>query len=529
VAALLLRAGAAVHHVRVDYDEGRYLDNAVHLLAGNGFATSTVAHFFGDPPRPPRPEDVSSPLYPIFLAGVFSITGVSFAAARAASVVAGAAAVFLTYAVGRRLFGAAPALAAAAALAVQPDQAIVGSWAMTEPIYTVGLLAALAAAAGLESPKERPPAVRRACLLGVLCGILYLIRQNGAAAAAALAALLVLGPLAPRERRARRALLGAAMAASAFVVCLPWFVRNVGVFGSPAFTRMKNIAWADHGRSLYTLGEGEPSLRAYLEEHGAAGLAANLIHRARRVAVLTVAGEEGPFRWLSVLALAAPFLPGLRRGSAVVLPPALLSAALLVGVAPWSGAVSRYLLPVRPLLYLAGAAVAGALLRLALGRLPAAGLRARRAPAAGALALLAAWGAVSGAPTYRAYMMSDQAAADATAREAAAWIAERTDPGDVILEGGYLHQYAFLFRRGVVWVPYGDLAALRQVARNYSARFLAVTPEVIRFRPQLAPHWRAEGRSIVEVARPDGLVPALDHASGGVILYRLADAPDPMF
>jgi len=522
---MLLRAGAALWHVRPDLDEGRYLDNAVHILRGHGFQTSTVSLFFGDPPRPPRPEDFSSPLYPYLLAALFALTGVSFEAARVVSVLTGSACVVLTFLLGRRIFGTSAGVAAAAAVALQPNQAIASGWAMTEAPFTFLVLASLLAASSLAFPPARPVSPARAAGLGAACALLYLMRQNGAAAAASVAALLVAGPLASGERRPRRVFLALVLAGAAFVLCLPWFARNASVFGSATYSRMRNVAWAEHARSLYTYGEPEPSMRRYLDEHGARGVTVHAFRRLHRVADAVLTADPWPLRALSILAFLAPFIPALRPGAAVTLPPIFLSAVLFLGVAPWSAALPRYVLPLRPLLYMAGAAVGLRAWDLAARAAAGAKPPLRRALGAGAAAALLGWAGIAGAPVYLMSVSPGGGDRRDANLEAAAWIAANTRPDDVIMEGGSLHQYAYLFERGVVWTPYGDLATALAVAERYRAGYLAVTPEVIRFRPELTRHWIAEGRAVRPVEVPEGLAPVFDRGADGIIIYRIAHAP----
>lgn len=520
-AGAALRVGAAYAHQRVDFDEGRYLDNAVHLLEGDGFETSTVSFFFGDPPRPPRPEDVSSPLYPLILALVFALTGPSFVLAKGLSVAISVAAIPLVFLLGRRLFGDGPALLAAALAALQPDRAIVGAWAMTEPLYGLLVLLTLLVALPLAAGGEW--SFRRSAGAGVLCGVLFLARQNGAAVAVALALILVIAPAVRGLRWRRRLGLAAAMAAAAFLICLPWFVRNTVRFGSPTFTRLKNVAWAEQARSLYTLDAANTSLATYVAAHGRQGVARNVARRVKRVTEAVLTAERGPFRWVGLLAFLAPLAAPLRRRSIFLLLPVLLSAGLLLGVAPWSGALPRYLLPLRPLLYLAGAAVVFGLGERLLATLRA-GPGARKATVAAAVVAGVAWGAFSSGAVYAAYLSRDESGRNEAALAAAAWIDGHTRPDDVLLEGGLLHQYAWVFRRGVVWIPYGPLLDAMEVARRYRAGYLAATVEAVRFRPQLARYWRAEGDRLVVVGEPPGLVPVWDHRDEGIVIYRIEPA-----
>jgi hypothetical protein len=501
----------------VDFDEGRYLDNAVSLTEGKGLATHTVSLFFGDPPRPPRPEDISSPLYPLTLAGLFLLLGPSFLLGKTVSVVLSVAMILLAFLLGRRLFGPGVGLAAAALLALQPDQAIVGSWVMTEPFYGALVLATLLVAAPLAGPGGWTWG--RCLAAGAMLGLLFLARQNGASIAGALALLVALDPAGragPFRRRAGMVLL---MAATAFLLCLPWFVRNTVQFGSPTFSRIKNVAWAEHARSLYDPSVPEPSLTTYRQAHGTSGLVKNLGRRVVRVTRTLLTAERGPFRWLAILGLAAPLIPALRARSLLLLLPTALTALLLLGVATWSGALPRYFLPVRALLYIAGAAVLGHLGGRLVERW---GLGARKASlAAAAVAAALGWAILTSHQVYAGYVARDDSTRHAAALEAAAWIGETLEPGQVLLEGGLIHQYAWIHRHGVVWIPLGTLEDLFEIARRYDATHLAVTPEALRFRPGLSGVWKVEGEAIEALSVPDGLTPVYDRRDRGVIIYRI--------
>lgn len=516
-AGVLLRAGAAAGHDRVDYDEGRYLDNAVSLLEGKGLATHTLSLFFGDPPRPPRPEDISSPLYPVILAGLFLLTGPSFTAAKVLGVLTSVAMIPAAFLLGRRLYGEKAGLVAASLLALQPDQAIVGAWAMTEALYGLLVLAALLVAAPLVGPGGW--SWGRTVAAGLMCGLLFLARQNGAAVAAALAFLVVADPGRKAGPLARRLAAAAVMTAVALALCAPWFARNISRFGSPTFSRIKNVAWAEHARSLYDPSVEEPSMERYIERHGTAGLLRNVGRRVLRVTRTLLTAERGPFRWIALLGLLAPLFPALRARSLLLLLPTALTALLLLGVATWSGALPRYFLPVRALLYVAGGAVLLDLVSRGLDRFA---LRAHARTIAAALtAAVLGWAVLSSHQVYAGYLAVDASGRHAVALEAAQWIRENTEPGEVLMEGGLLHQYAWIARRGVVWIPLGDMDDVKMIARRYDASYLAATPEALRFRPRVAEHWRVEGTRIHHQDLPGWLIPVLDRGEDGLIIYRI--------
>jgi predicted TIM-barrel fold metal-dependent hydrolase len=144
------------------------------------------------------------------------------------------------------------------------------------------------------------------------------------------------------------------------------------------------------------------------------------------------------------------------------------------------------------------------------------------------LALLLAWSALAARPVLAGYLAADQTAANALALEASERIVATTGPDDLLMEGGFLHQYAYRFRRGVVWVPYGDLETLFRVADRYGVRYVVITRDVIRFRPGLAPHWGVEDDRLVPLSVPARLEPVFDRSPEGLIIYRIAPRPlDP--
>src|SRR5262249_51334338 len=155
----------------------------------------------------------------------------------------------------------------------------------------------------------------------------------------------------------------------------------------------------------------------------------------------------------------------------------------------WTGALSRYMLPLRPWIYLtvmgAGAQIVPDLLwrrnvrrassaRRAEGEVPMSTEPARRLTLATAATIVAliAW---SSSHPLREFIERDETARDLIAREAAGWIRMNTPEDSVLMEGGYIHQYAFLHDRSVVWVPAGGLDELMRAAADYRARYVVVS------------------------------------------------------
>ncbi|HEY3175064.1 MAG TPA: glycosyltransferase family 39 protein [Candidatus Polarisedimenticolia bacterium] len=523
----LLRLGAIQHHRSLDYDEGRYLDNAANIMKGRGLATHYTSHFFREAP-PLHAEDISSPLYPYLLAGTFQLTGVEPRAAQLWSLFAGCLMIALTFVLGRRLFDERTALLASILVALNPDSVIMSSWSMTEMLYGAMVLGILLLADGNGIASL---SLTRAAALGGACGLLYLTRANGLSVAAAM------GLVALVQRRPAAA---AGLVLAFLAVVSPWLARNQRVFGSPTWSAMKHVAWSQSGRDLFTRGGEPPSAARFLREHGSAALVKNVVHRGWRAARHLVWGDTGAYNFLCAL---YPFALLAHWRQRRLLPGhlcILMTTLLLAGVPTWTGALSRYLTPVRPFMYLC---VIGAAMHIVPEMIWRRNLRRASGPprpagpppayamttepvrrqTAMALATLVAVIALVSTHPLRAYLATDDMARDVLGNEAARWIAAETPADAVLMEGAWIHQYAYLFDRPVVWVPAGSLDDVRDAASDYGARYLVISRDLLRFHPELRPHFEETEEGIRGVDLPEGFREVFAGAGRRVVIWEIRE------
>jgi 4-amino-4-deoxy-L-arabinose transferase-like glycosyltransferase len=178
-------------HDALDYD-----NHAASIAAGDGFATS-----YG------RATAFRPPLYPLFLAGVYVVTGPDVEAARIVNAFVGTAIVALIGVLAFGLWGQRVALISMALGAVYVPLILVGQSVMSEPLAVLFMLASLAAA------------LRRwALVAGVLMGLAILGRAN---------AIILLVPLAFAVWRGPKPALVLVVAAALTVA--PWTIRNAVV------------------------------------------------------------------------------------------------------------------------------------------------------------------------------------------------------------------------------------------------------------------------------------------------------------
>jgi 4-amino-4-deoxy-L-arabinose transferase-like glycosyltransferase len=206
-----------LRHDAVDYDR-----HARSIALGDGFSYSR---------RPWRPTAFRPPGYPYFLGGVYWVAGVAplpraerIEPARIANALLGTVAVALIGVVAAQLWGRRVALIAMALGAVYAPLILVGGSVMSETLFVMLLLGALAAVLQHRRSAHR---YRWALLAGVLGGLTVLTRAN---------ALVLLLPLAvavwdARPWRAWRALAPPALlVVTALLVVSPWTIRNAVVF-----------------------------------------------------------------------------------------------------------------------------------------------------------------------------------------------------------------------------------------------------------------------------------------------------------
>jgi 4-amino-4-deoxy-L-arabinose transferase-like glycosyltransferase len=211
-----LRVGEAWSGRAPVYDAAAYAAIAKNLDEGDGFTVGA---------RATQPSSDYSPGLPLFVAGIYKVTGGPHERlARLVLALIGALAPLLTYLLARRLsprHGVAAGLIAALVVAIYPATIEYSGMLMTEPLAATLLVGAmlgiLRAADGATPWRWLAP--------GLTLGALALVRPEYLAIGLLLALLVFL-----RQRLHmpwRRALVGAALVVLGIVVVVaPWTVRN---------------------------------------------------------------------------------------------------------------------------------------------------------------------------------------------------------------------------------------------------------------------------------------------------------------
>lgn len=204
-------------------DQYAYLDVARNLASGHGY-TLTNDLFIADGGEP---TSILPPLYPLFLAGSFTIFGDNLAIVRLTQALFSSLAVVFVYLIGFRLGGRAIAIVSGSIAAIYPPLVMFSRPIMSEAIFVpllTGLIWLSLKLAGASPPRWGYP------VWGVVAGVLVLTRSESLmlvlAIVAALAARAVL-------RSGWRSLAPLTLALLPMIAILaPYSAYNVSIQGT---------------------------------------------------------------------------------------------------------------------------------------------------------------------------------------------------------------------------------------------------------------------------------------------------------
>lgn len=235
VVALLPRLYVAIAWAREPVWDGHYYDFGARRIAeGLGYSDDVVI----------AGKTVWHPWchYPVgysaFLGFFYRIFGSGPGVAPLVNAVTGALLAVLAHRLARHALSQNRARLAGLFVALNPGLIIYAALLMTEPLAALGLILS----AWLLARDVRDKPVRGALLAGVVLGLTTLVRPQSLLCAPALGLVALTGN-APLRARLRRAALTIAIALpTAFVVVLPWTIRNCRVMDGCAFVST-NAGW----------------------------------------------------------------------------------------------------------------------------------------------------------------------------------------------------------------------------------------------------------------------------------------------
>jgi 4-amino-4-deoxy-L-arabinose transferase-like glycosyltransferase len=197
-------------------DSRTYTSIASNLLDGHGYSRRSA--------EPYVPDALRTPVYPLFIAGVYGVLGRSAQGVAVVQILIDTLSCALIYAVGRRLFSERSAWWAAALYAISSVSIVHTVFILSEILFTLLILAAVAAAVMY----RRSGFLRWGAAGGLLWGLATLCRPIGVFALPILGFALF---VSRRDRPQRRLATVSLALLCGILVVAPWVVRNRAVTG----------------------------------------------------------------------------------------------------------------------------------------------------------------------------------------------------------------------------------------------------------------------------------------------------------
>jgi 4-amino-4-deoxy-L-arabinose transferase-like glycosyltransferase len=272
-----------------------YVAIANNLIDGKGYIGND--HMIA---RDGQPTAFYGPIYPFYLAALYTVFGQSQRVVLASHIVLAMATIILIYLLGKRVYGKMEGAIAALAFATLPQIIYYNFLLITETLYIFLTVAFLFLIATLFQ-KERP-SVWVMAAIGVLFGIIYLCRQ-----VILVFPIIFLPALWLRYGKNGYALLlrpTLIFVVAALLVVAPWVVRNYVTFGEPLMgttTGPATLWWGtleDKGTSLIVLLENYRNKHTDKSElqmsHMMASEAKENLRRMSAREIITMLGKRIP-------------------------------------------------------------------------------------------------------------------------------------------------------------------------------------------------------------------------------------------
>jgi 4-amino-4-deoxy-L-arabinose transferase-like glycosyltransferase len=221
---ILIRAGLVVGTRDLGtpiVDEQHYVALARSVADGLGFAWG-----------PNQPTSIRPPLYPFFVASIWTMTGTrSLEPVRWAQLILSVISILVVYRLGRAVFDQRSALVAAAAFALYPSLLYSGVLLLTETLFITLLLAFLLAFVHF----EQTPTLAKAAATGLALGLAALTRSVLWPFVLIVAVLMWMAMRRQTDARlttARRLTMIAALLFGYAAAVGPWSIRNTSLQGT---------------------------------------------------------------------------------------------------------------------------------------------------------------------------------------------------------------------------------------------------------------------------------------------------------
>ncbi|MBI4139470.1 glycosyltransferase family 39 protein [Candidatus Woesearchaeota archaeon] len=249
-----------IHYIGGAEDAG-YSLIAWQLSEGKGFQTTTVLYFYTIYPSVTHPDDTSPPLYPLLLALLYKIIGISVLISKIPNLALQFIILpLIVYSLGKYWYSKRVGFIAALLTMYSPLAIPVSLHVEAEPLYTTfTLLTALFFTKSIKKPKFT-------IIVGILLAFTILTKYTGILLILSIITIYAWGSFTQRIQPTRYLLFATIIF---LIITLPWFVRNIDLYGDPIFSvnKYNAVVLAQGGRTgaMYwntTL----PSYKEYIQQ-----------------------------------------------------------------------------------------------------------------------------------------------------------------------------------------------------------------------------------------------------------------------
>ncbi|NOQ21386.1 MAG: hypothetical protein GQ565_01875 [Candidatus Aegiribacteria sp.] len=478
------------------------LEVAVNLRDGYGFSTMRKWTLYSESMDGLRPEGNRQPAMILLIYALFLITGAGFGAAQILSLFIGLFCLFMCWLWARRYFGKLPALFTLLVLSVTP----LFIWYSTQP-DSLMLFTAIFFAVLLVADREAL-SFRRVILLGILTGLAYLTRTQGILLAFSIGFWIIL-------RGKGKWILKFLLFITVFILtCMPWFMRNLSVFGSPTYTQGGQFLLNENHWAAWEVRNTPPGPMDMLRHQGVGAVAAYIAKGALRVIepVTTGSLHRGESFGLpslvgfAVLALLALRSKDMRRK--MILP--------VIAIIPPIAALvlhehsSRYLAFFIVIVIGLGSS----------GLLSMSRLAGKRAAAAAGVLLLLPFVYPLGR------VLSEYSVERASeAQEVSRWLEENSRTDDRVVTYPNVELLVWEYRRPTLTMPNDYEMLLWPCLEEHGVRYVVVDSYLTVLRPHLSNRWRRtpDGNDWQLINPPDFLSEVYRSESGRSIVYEMVE------
>ncbi|MEN8209904.1 MAG: glycosyltransferase family 39 protein, partial [Candidatus Fermentibacteria bacterium] len=447
-----------------------------------------------------RPEGNRQPVMTLLIYALFLITGPGFTAAQLLSLLTGLICLFMCWFWARKNFGVLPALFTLLVLSITP----IFIWYSTQPDSLL-LFTSLFFAVLLIADREEL-SFRRVILIGILTGLAYLARTQGMLLAFSVAFWILF------KERVKKILKFLLFVTVFILTSMPWFIRNISVFGSPTYTQGGQFLLNENHWAAWEVRDTPPEPMDMLRHQGPGAVTAYLAKGTLRVLEPVTTGSlhrgesfgQPSLIGFAILALLVLKSGDLRRKMILPLIAALPPIAALV----LHEHSSRYLVFFIALVTGLGSAGLLSLSRIAGKRI---------ASAAGILLLLPFIYPLGRVLSENSVERADEA------QEISQWLEDNSREDEWVVTYPNAELFIWKYRRPTLTMPNDYEMLLWHCLEKHEVRYIVVDSYLTALRPHLSDRWRRtpDGNSWQLIEPPDFLNEVYRSESGRSIIYEM--------